>query len=176
VIQDSTFTSLVDQFLIKNKSVTLAILDTVAGRPAPEKNVDSKFAQIIARMEKTTDAWEFGSLLDALATVRETERAHSVLVQFWPRMEKFPFSNADAFKALLKSLVEVLGAALGDRKPQELIDIIKFPTCVREFRVTLLAKLEQQTGQKFEGNVWKMAEWAQANGYDVKSPPQRPGK
>jgi hypothetical protein len=38
-----------------------------------------------------------------------------------------------------------------------------------------LAKLEQQTGQKFEASVWNMVKWAQANGYDVKSPPQRSG-
>lgn len=74
----------------------------------------------------------------------------------------------------LRFLAEAYTAMPGNRNPQQLIDIMKWPTCVGEVRAPLLAKLEQQTGQKFDGNVWKMVEWAQANGYDVTSPPQRP--
>jgi len=75
---------------------------------------------------------------------------------------------------VLQSLSEVLAAMPGDRNLQQLIDLMKWPTCVGEVRAPLLTKLEQQTGQKFEGNVWNMVKWAQANGYDVTSPPRRP--
>jgi len=77
---------------------------------------------------------------------------------------------------VLQSLTKALVAVPRKRNPQQLIDLMKWPTCVGEVRAPLLAKLELQTGQKFEGNVWKMVEWAQVNGYDVKSPPQRPGR
>jgi hypothetical protein len=59
---------------------------------------------------------------------------------------------------------------------QALVDLLKWPTSVGVLRSALLEMLERQTHQKFDGDLWKMVAWAQANGLDVKSPPKRPGK
>jgi hypothetical protein len=85
-------------------------------------------------------------------------------------VEKTP--NPDQFAALAGALKAVPGKL--DR--QQLINLLKWPLSVGMLRSTLLDVLEQQTGQKFDGHLWKMVTWAQANGLDVKSPPKRLGK
>jgi hypothetical protein len=74
------------------------------------------------------------------------------------------------------SLVEALKVVAGKLDLQEPIDLLKWPTSVGIPRATLMEMLERQTNQEFDGNLWKMVTWAQANGLDVKSPPKRPGK
>ncbi len=116
--------------------------------------------------------------LDALRSLAEVlaaapgelapENADSAFAHILARVEKT--IDPDTLKSVARALAEIPE----NRNPQQLIDLMKWPTCVGEVRAPLLAKLGQQTGQKFEGNVWNMVKWAEANGYDVKSPPQRP--
>ena len=82
----------------------------------------------------------------------------------------------DPAREQLHALAEVLKAVPGSVDLQILIDLLKWPTSVGILRFTLLEMGERQTHQKFDGNLWKMVEWAQKEGLDVKSPPKRPGK
>jgi hypothetical protein len=77
---------------------------------------------------------------------------------------------------LLEALAGALKAVPGSVDRQTLINLLKWPTSVGVLRSTLLDMLEKQTYQKFDGKLWKMVTWAQANGLDVKSPPKRPNK
>jgi len=140
---------------------------------APGMTDSSTFDSLFALPEEVAYRSPLESLTKALATVAgklAPEHADWAFAQIRAQMEKTTEPYA------LKYLAEALATVSGDRNPQQLIDLMKWPTCVGEVRAPLLAKLEQQTGQKFEGNVWNMVKWAQANGYDVKSPPQRPGR
>lgn len=142
-------------------------LVAVVRKLAPQ-NTGWAFTQILALIEKITDSDALKSLAEALAAMPgklAPEHADRASAHILAQMEKDNDNHV---------LAQAFAAVPGNRNPQQLIDLMKWPTCVGEVRAPLLAKLEQQTGQKFEGNVWKMVEWAQANGYDVTSPPRRP--
>lgn len=67
-----------------------------------------------------------------------------------------------------------LSAFAGNVDAQTLIDFLKWPSCADRVRARTLSLLEERTGQSFGGNVWRAVSWAQANGLDVATPPQRP--
>jgi hypothetical protein len=76
----------------------------------------------------------------------------------------------------LDALGRALIAVSSPIDSQQLINLLKRPVSVGVLRHALLYILGEQTGQKFDRNIWKMVEWAQQNGLDVKSPPKRPDK
>jgi hypothetical protein len=76
----------------------------------------------------------------------------------------------------LRMLAGALKAVPGTLDPQQLINLLKWPASIGDLRSALLDRLEKQTSQTFDGNIWKMVEWAQKQGLDVKSPPKRPNK
>jgi hypothetical protein len=58
--------------------------------------------------------------------------------------------------------------------PQTLVNLLKMPFCIEDCPTVILNSLEQRSQQKFEGDRWKMVEWAKQQGLDVESLPVRP--
>jgi hypothetical protein len=57
----------------------------------------------------------------------------------------------------------------------ELAGILKWPVCVGDAERIVLRELEQQTGRKFDGDVWKFAAQAGSLGItDLEGPAERP--
>jgi hypothetical protein len=58
---------------------------------------------------------------------------------------------------------------------QQLVDLLKMPTCVDEARTVILEQLSNRYKRPFI-DVWKFVEWAQEHepGLDFTSPPRRP--
>ena len=46
-----------------------------------------------------------------------------------------------------------------------LIQLLKWPVSEGEIQKNLLSALEIKTGERFDGNLWKMVDWAKAKGY-----------
>ena len=76
----------------------------------------------------------------------------------------------------LETLAETLKEVSIILSPQQVIDLMKWPTSVAHLRSTLLEVLERQKAQKLDRSLWKMVTWAETNGFDVKSRPKRPGR
>ena len=58
---------------------------------------------------------------------------------------------------------------------QDLTEVLKYPFCTGEAEQIVLLQLEAKTGRDFTGNVWKLAEQADALGIkDIGGPAQRP--
>jgi hypothetical protein len=58
---------------------------------------------------------------------------------------------------------------------QQLVDLLKMPTCVGPVRTAVLDLLGQKCGRRFTG-LWDFVDWAEQNrpDLDLRSPPQRP--
>jgi hypothetical protein len=58
---------------------------------------------------------------------------------------------------------------------QQLVDLLKMPTCVRETPAVILEQLSNRYQRPF-ADVWEFVEWAQQNepGLDFTTPPRRP--
>jgi hypothetical protein len=46
------------------------------------------------------------------------------------------------------------------QRVQGYVDLLQLPLMVGDARKALLAGLEELTGQKFEGDVWRFMDWA----------------
>ena len=124
-------------------------------------------------ISETTEPIQLWTLTEALKTVLGelgSAEAQKIFAQLITLMERITEPNQDM------ALIGTLRAVPGTLDPQQLISLLKWPTSVGARRSTLLSLLEEQTGQNFDNNLWKMVTWAQANGLDVKSPPKRPDK
>jgi hypothetical protein len=144
----------------------------VPGELAPAE-VQKVALHLIAMIERTTEPIQLWTLTEALKTVLGDlgpAEAQKVFAQLITLMERITEPNQDM------ALIWILKAVPGKLDSQQLISLLKWPTSVRALRSTLLSLLEEQTGLKFDNNLWKMVTWAQANGLDVKSSPKRPDK
>ncbi len=63
----------------------------------------------------------------------------------------------------------------GRLNEQQLVDLLKAPTCRREARQVIVARLGNQCGRPF-ADMWEFVEWAKENrpDLDLTSPPARP--
>lgn len=130
-------------------------------------------ATLIESIKQTSDREPLRALAEALKAVvekRPAAEAERVFAQLLAAMKR----TRDPVG--LWVLAQALGAMPGSLELQALINALKWPVSVGALRSSLLDMLEKQTGQKFDGNLWKMVDWAQQNGLDVKSPPTRPSK
>ena len=128
------------------------------------------FAHLLSIIAKTTNPQQLRVLAEALKAIPgelAATEAQKIFAHLFAVIADSPTDN---------SLAESLTFIPGKVKPQQLINALKGPTSIDALRSTLLKMLEQQAGQKFDGNLWKMVSWAQAEGFDVKSPPERPDK
>lgn len=57
---------------------------------------------------------------------------------------------------------------------QQLVDLLKLPTCVRQTRAVILEQLSNRYKRPFV-DVWEFVEWAEKNepGLDFTTPPRR---
>jgi hypothetical protein len=119
---------------------------------------------LLEAIERTTDIKELGALAEALKAVPgklASAEAQKAFARLLADMEQ----TADIKE--LWALAEALKAVPGSMDRQILVDLLKWPISVGVFRSTLLEMLERQTHEKFDGNLWTMVTWAQANGLDV---------
>jgi hypothetical protein len=147
-------------------------LKLVPGELAPAE-VQKVAVHLIAMIERTTEPMHLWGLTEALKTVLGElgpAEAQKIFAQLITLMGRITEPNQDM------ALIGTFRAMPGTLDPQQLITLLKWPTSVGALRSALLRLLEEQTGQKFDNNLWKMVTWAQANGLDVKSPPKRPDK
>ena len=129
------------------------------------------FDAIFARMKETNDSDELQRLAEVLAAVSgklEPQGAKEAFDKILARMKETNNSYE------LRSLAEALAAVPGKLNEQAIIDLLKWPLTVGDVRTSLLRKLEQQTNQKFNDNIWEMVDWAEGQGLDVRSDPVRP--
>lgn len=79
----------------------------------------------------------------------------------------------------LQVLAGALKAVPGTLDQSKLINLLKWPNCIGEFRSAILERLERQTQQEFHDDVWVFVEWAHSSGLvdrlnlDLSSPPSR---
>ena len=141
------------------------------GERLPAEQAAAVAPQIVAAMEKTTNADALSSLGSALGSLGEklsAEQAAAGALQIVAAMEKT--TNADA----LSSLSRVL-ASLGEKlSADEVISILKALVCVGAVREEILAILEKRADQPFDGNLWKAVEWAEDEGIGVERVPRWP--
>jgi hypothetical protein len=75
----------------------------------------------------------------------------------------------------LREFAEVLQVLPpGALEEQRLLELLKWPVCIGEFRAQILLVLEQQTNQQFQNDLWKAVAWAQSAKLDVSRVPRRP--
>jgi hypothetical protein len=131
------------------------------------------YAAFVAAIEKTTDPYALRELADGLKAVpgklepADAQKACAALVA---AIKKTTDTNA------LRALADGLKVVPGRVDVAGLLNVGKFPNCVGDLRVAVLEIIERQNPPaKFEGDVWKMVEWAQQKKppLDVTSPPKR---
>jgi hypothetical protein len=146
-------------------------LNAVLGKLEPA-DAQNAYAALVARIEKTTDPDTLGALswgMKAVPGKLEPADAQKVYVALVAAVEKT--ADADALRDLSEGLKAVPGVDIA-----ALLNLAKFPNCVDHFRAAILEIIERQNAPtKFEGDVWKMVEWAQQQKppLDVTSPPKR---
>ena len=147
-------------------------LTAVPGKLEPA-DAQKASAALVAAIEKTTDPDALGALADGLKAglgklePADAQKASAALVA---AIEKTTDPNA------LRTLADGLKAVPGVVGVATLLNLAKFPTCVDDLRAAVLEIIERQNAPaKFEGDVWKMVEWAQQQKppLDVTSPPKR---
>ena len=79
-----------------------------------------------------------------------------------------------AVAVLVEMFVALLPAAQ-DEAAAEIMRALKFPN-VADQTARLVALLDERVGSEaFDGDLWAAVAWAEAQGIDVRSPPERPG-
>jgi hypothetical protein len=170
----------VDKTTDPNELAMLAYtLGVVPGKLTPA-DAQSVFAKLLAAVEKIINSpektidpdelWFLVGSLNAVPGELAPTDAQRVSAQILAAVDKT--TDPRHLDALGRALIAVPSPI----DSQQLINLLKRPVSVGVLRDALLYILGEQTGQKFDRNIWKMVEWAQQNGLDVKSPPKRPDK
>jgi hypothetical protein len=79
----------------------------------------------------------------------------------------------------VNSLAEALAALPAGLDVTEIVNMLKYPTCVGEARTVVLNLLEKRTGLQFHDDVWEVVSQSKALGLkleDFTSPPERQAK
>ena len=80
-----------------------------------------------------------------------------------------------AFEAKAEKQRKQLADLFALIEAQELAEVLKWPFCVGEAEKIALAELENKTGRKFGGDIWKFVEQAPSLGIkDLDAPAKRP--
>ena len=147
------------------------------GEKLPAAQAAPLAQRLVAAMEKTTDSNQLRSLASGLGSLGEklpADQAAAHLARMLPRI-----------KSLIEPPCSTAGPLSRDEKVsiQRIIDVLKWPTCSSRHRSALIERIaelkddpfgERDKDGEFQVDFWDFVDWAEKEGYDVKSPPRPP--
>ena len=148
------------------------VVDLLAALLVGEEEAQAAFAQLLQAMkkslEKSSDQGRLREVVEGLATLAG----------------KLPAEKADQLLGAVVNLSKPVCSGLAplvNVSLPEIVDALKWPTCASEESSVLIEKIGQAKGRAFGRKVddrfvadeWSFADWAEREGFDLKSPSLR---
>jgi len=131
------------------------------------KDVQPRATALAKRMEREQDGLVLSMLGKALAGLgrkleaQDLQRAATALGEAMKTSERVSFAQLSRMATAWVMLERVAYTDLSlQKRVQAYVDLLRLPLVVGGARKALLDGLEQLTGEKFEGDLWRFVDWA----------------
>lgn len=125
---------------------------------------------ILLKMEDMSDPVIAQVLSEVLLSINEIvdvsslDHAFYVLLNAYSKTENTRhFLRVNEYENIAKTLMKFPV----QEDAQNLIDVLKWPNCIRDCESSILRHIENRYNKKFSGNIWSAVEWAEGQGFDT---------